>query len=553
MTILNRYRLKAGHPQSNAWCLTVALLLWFAMPSARADAPRSFERAMIIPVKGEINEITTGSITRRFERVRAEQIPLVIFQLDTPGGAVGPALKICSAIKQLRSEGVKTYAWVRDDAYSAGAIIALAADGIIMSPNGTMGDCQPLMVTEKGPSAVPTELEAKIVSPVLAEMRDSGRRNNYSQVLIDSMVRPDMQIFWIENQETGERRFVDVPQRDEWFGWSGTHRGSAETAPADSGGGRPTGVEPFSDTLSKTAWRYVRQDEALGEVHQPIVSAKELLTMKADRAKAYGFSLGTVGNEAALREFFGVKGEIIHTELSPFESAAQWLASPMVRSVLFILIVLGLYAEFHAPGIGLPGAVAAVALILFLGAPYLAGFTVTWEIVVVIVGMLLIAVELFVLPGFGVAGIAGLILVGIGMLASFVPPEPIRRPWFDPPQLPVTYIYLRQGLMALTGGLIGSAIGIMLLARFMPRAPVLRRIIAPNPTHEAVTMEAPYRDVAQLGDVGRTETYLRPAGKARFGSVLVDVVSEGEYVERGEQVEVIERHGNRIVVRPVRG
>jgi membrane-bound serine protease (ClpP class) len=163
--------------------------------------------------------------------------------------------------------------------------------------------------------------------------------------------------------------------------------------------------------------------------------------------------------------------------------------------------------------------------------------------------LVLLAIELFVIPGFGVIGIAGFILLGFGLLSSFAPPEPFRRHWFDLPELPQTYRYIRNGMIAMTAGLVGAVIGMAVLARYLPRAPIFSRVIGRNPTREEVCIEDPYHGIAKVGDIGRTETMLRPAGKARFGAVLVDVVSQGDFVSNGERVEVIERCGNRVVVR----
>ena len=81
--------------------------------------------------------------------------------------------------------------------------------------------------------------------------------------------------------------------------------------------------------------------------------------------------------------------------------------------------------------------------------------------------------------------------------------------------------------------------------------PYLKNIVPANPTAEAVTIEDPYHDMARVGDIGHSEGPLRPAGKARFGSVLVDVVTEGDMVDGGAKIEVVERHGNRVVVRRI--
>jgi membrane-bound serine protease (ClpP class) len=504
-------------------------------PSVAKVRPGPFDKAFIVPIQNEITDITLGSIQRRLDRARAEQVKLVILELDTPGGALGATLEICDEIKKARSQGITVYAWVNNTAYSAGTIIALATDGIIMAPNATMGDSQPIMITGEGAAAIPEELQAKHFSPLLEELRDSAFRNGYDLDLVMSLVRPEIQVFWLVNKDTSQRDFVDEAGRNRLFG-------------LDAEALKLAG-EFVPDSASTTAWHYVLEDPLLGEVQQPVVTNKELLTMRDNRARAYGLSEATVTTEAEIKTLFQVTGLIERTELTWMERIVGWLASPLVRGVLFMLVLLGVYAEFHAPGVGLPGAIALAALVLFLGAPYVAGFTVTWEIAVIIVGLVLLGIELFVIPGFGVVGIAGLILLGFGLLSSFAPPEPFRRHWFDLPNMPQTYDYIRNGTLAMAGGTGMAMVFMAILSRYLPRAPIMNRLIGRNPTREEVTVEDPYHGIAKVGDIGRTDTLLRPAGKARFGAVLVDVVSQGEYVPAGERVEVVERYGNRVVVR----
>jgi len=148
-------------------------------------------------------------------------------------------------------------------------------------------------------------------------------------------------------------------------------------------------------------------------------------------------------------------------------------------------------------------------------------------------------------------GVLGVGLMAVGLLSSFVPSEPGTGNWPRWPTLPGTFTYMRHGLWAIAGGMTGSLIGMVFLARYMPKVPVAGRLIAPNPTREQIEVADPYEGLAQVGDVGRSEGPLRPAGKARFGAMLVDVVTEGEYVEKGLRVEVVERCGNRVVVRRI--
>ena len=91
----------------------------------------------------------------------------------------------------------------------------------------------------------------------------------------------------------------------------------------------------------------------------------------------------------------------------------------------------------------------------------------------------------------------------------------------------------------------------MLLARYLPGLPAIRGLMPANPTPSEVAIDDPYRGMARVGDPGQAETVLRPGGKARFGSMLVDVVTQGDYIDQGTPIEVIERHGNQVVVRKI--
>jgi len=509
-----------------------------------------FTNALIVPVENEITDVTLRGVRRRFEQARAEGTPLVIIELDTPGGSLMPTLEICKLVKEMRDDGVRVYAWINKDAYSGGTIIALATDGIVMARNATIGDCQPIMLAPGGAAPLPKGIEAKATSPLLAELRDSARRNRYPLNMVMALIRPEMELFWVENTETGERRFVNGAERDELFGLAGGSSSSGQDA-GEPGVGSTS--QPVSSKKSRTAWRYVQQTPELEKVVQPVVDSRSLLTMRTPEAIAYGFAIGTVGDQHELKAAFHVTGAVTKLETTAMEKFVAWLASPMVRGVLFLLMLLGAYTEFQTPGLGVPGAVALVALVLFLGAPYLAGYTVTWEIVVIVVGILLLAIEIFVIPGFGVAGVAGIILIFVGIILSFVPAEPGYGPddWFHLPSLPETYHYLQKGLLSIAGGLTGALIGMALLARYLPRVPVASRLVLENPRHDQVQMDDFYEGKVSIGDVGVVEGLLRPAGKARFGDTLVDVVSEGAFIQPGTRVKVAERKGNRVVVRPV--
>lgn len=528
-------------------------------PAERTQVDRpagkmGFEKAFFIPIQDEINEVTLKSIERRIDDARKSGADLIIFDLDTPGGEAFTALKICTAIKNLSP--IHTVAWINPDAYSAGAIIALACNEVVMSARSKIGDCKPIMIgPEGGVQAVPEDVDDKFTSPLIEELKDSSNRGGYDMQMLMSMIRSGSDVFWVENGKTGERRFVRTSERNRLFGLPDMPAPAVESEKSDDKKERSSGRrlldsrEPISDELSKTDWRYVKNAPPLITVRQPVVPHNELLTMGQDEAIAYGFARAKVSSESELRSFLGIRGPIERLEYTKAEDLVGWLSSPAVRSVLFILMLLAAYVAFNVPGMGLPEIVAATCLLLFLGAPYLTGLANAWEIIVVVVGIGLLFVELFVVPGFGLIGLAGGLLILIGLLATFVPAEPGPLHW---PRFGYTMQGVETGLWVISLGLLGGLVGMVALSRVLPRSPYFRRIVPDNPTPESVAILDPQAEVAAVGSVGLVEGILRPAGKARFGSSLVDVVSDGEFINAGERVEVIDRKGNQVVVRRVR-
>lgn len=523
-------------PWKGAAFILVGSVPLLAAPAREAIRPASspsaaVTRAAVIPITDEINDVTFKSLVRRFDEARRAGANLFVLELDTPGGLVTSALNISNYLKNVSD--VRTVAWVHPHAYSAGAMIAVSCHEIVMSSSSRLGDCAPIMMSPtEGLETLGKTERAKAESPILKEFQDSAHRRGYDPLLSESMVRIGNEVYWIENPKTGERKFVRAADKDAWLSGKG-----------------PDG---------RAGWRLVRamRDPVFGEelsIQQPVVGPNDLLTMSQTDAIWFGFAKAIASSDAELAAHYGLKDPILRLGENWAESLAGWLTSPIIRSILFVLMLMGAYAEFHAPGHMVGGIVALVSLALFLGAPYLTGLAGVWEIVVVVLGVGLMAVELFVTPGFGLPGVLGVALVLVGLVASFVKPEPptdvpILFHW---PRMRATWDGVRVGMSAVSGGLIVAAVGAYYLSRWLPRSPLLGRIIAPNPTADSVVVDDPYPSAARVGDVGTAESLLRPAGKARFGPLLVDVVSESEYIEPDTRVRVIERQGNRVVVRRV--
>lgn len=496
-------------------------------PATTQPQPR-YNKAAILPITDEINDVTLESLKRRVQLAQQDGADLLVFQLDTPGGQVISTLKICKWIKGLPQH---TVAWVNTEAYSAGAILSLACNEIVMARRSTIGDAMPIMIGTEGPAAVPDSLKPKAVSPMLEEVRDSARRNGYDILLCESLIVPNREVFWLRNSRTGDKRFVNRTERDQILGISAT---------------QPEG------SVSRTDWQYVTSAPQMPEVNQPIVSTSELLTMSQDEAIAYGFARPTmISNAAELQQYYNLSAAPPRLEYNWSESLVAWLTSPIVRGALLLLTLLGGYIELNHPGVILPGVVALVCLALFLGAPYLTGLANIWAIVLVIAGLILLLLEIFVIPSFGVVGIVGIAVLLVGLVATFVPAE---WPGQSPLHLPASqyaWTALRNGLLATVVAMVGSIVGIIVLSRHFRRMPYLNRLVLANPNQQQVSLEDWFADLPQQGQTGVTIGALRPAGKARFGTKLADVVAESDFIEAGQPVQVSQRVGNRVVVRKV--
>jgi membrane-bound serine protease (ClpP class) len=255
------------------------------------------------------------------------------------------------------------------------------------------------------------------------------------------------------------------------------------------------------------------------------------------------------------RDHVAFAGEPMVLQPSWSEYMVSWLNSPIVMGILFMLALLGAYIEFSTPGFGLPGLVAIVCFAIILGSKYLVGMANWVEILLLFIGVALLLVEIFVLPGFGVAGILGIACLLIGLFGMLVRNAPDELPW---PHTAADWQALSSNMLALAVGFAGFILAAWLLSRYLPKLPFMSGLVlAPTPAAAGgggsrISMTSPPESSGtgvQVGEIGEVIATLRPAGKARFGEAVVDVVADGEFLQPGTEVEIIKISGSRVVVR----
>jgi membrane-bound serine protease (ClpP class) len=271
-----------------------------------------------------------------------------------------------------------------------------------------------------------------------------------------------------------------------------------------------------------------------------IVAAGQLLTLTAEEALGIGYASGEYESFEALLAALDVRGATVVTASANWaELIVRFLTNPVVAPLLLTLGFLGLLFEVKTPGFGFGGLAGLIGLGLFFGAHLIVGLAGWEELILIGAGLVLIALEVFVIPGFGVAGALGILGVGAGLVLSMLGRFPT-----------MTDMGVAFGVVVVALGFTGvSAYAFLRHLRWSRR---LGGIFL----RESTSKEAGYvsGDVRAdlVGHRGVANTDLRPAGVGVFGDERIDVVSEGPWIEAGAAIEITRSEGYRHVVREIK-
>lgn len=468
--------------------------------------------AAVITCYGMIDDALYRSIVRRSEEAMVMGADYLILEVQTYGGLVQSADDISKHLILELGDKIHTVAYVSTEAISAGSMISVSCEDIIMRKNTTIGCSAPIVM---GSSEMGEAEREKTESFVRATFSRAAQANGYPEALLKAMVSQQLEVWQMKNLKTGETQYFEK-----------------EYLPTD-----PNAFDIANKKL--------------------VVKEGELLTLTDQKALEYGIARAVVNNLGEAIDFIekrdgvAISDNILRMETMWSEEMVRWLTSPMVVSILVLGIMLGIYVEFNTPGLGLPSLLAVVCLVILVGSRYLTGLANWIEIAVLCVGFILLLVEIFVIPGFGVAGVLGIFCILAGLFGMLVKNAPGEIPW---PKGEVAWTIFTDGLAAIALGFvffIGCAI---VLAKYMDRLPFLRSfVLKTSGFTEKLTIsrtcEPEHRQSpVEVGQMGEAVSALRPAGKVKFGSSIVDVVADGAFIEKGANVRVLDVHGNRVVV-----
>ncbi len=266
----------------------------------------------------------------------------------------------------------------------------------------------------------------------------------------------------------------------------------------------------------------------------------EVITLSAEEALKLGVADAILPSvEAAVVAAGLADHDIVNHDASMVERALRFFGSPVVQSILMLMMMGGLYFELQSPGVGFPGLMAALGALAFFAPSYALGLVESWEIVLFFIGVILLAVEIFVLPGFGVAGVLGSLLVivslGFALVANVGLAFPIEG--------------LRPAIWTMAITLVLLVLLVFSASRYLPQSQQMNRLVLQDAIEQGE--ETRFLPYAMVGQKGVALSTLRPSGTVQLDGRRVDAVSTGEFVLPGTPVEVVRVHAGHVAVQPV--
>lgn len=317
----------------------------------------------------------------------------------------------------------------------------------------------------------------------------------------------------------------------------------------DGGGGKAdekmqSYMRGLMRSTAEATGRNARIAEAMVDeriVIEGITEEGNLVTLSTSEAVELEMVQGSSSTlEQALESAGWQDAEIIYVQETTNEQILRFLANPVMSSILMLMMLGGLYFELQSPGVGFPGAMATMGALLFFAPLYIMGFAQPWEIILFFIGVVLIIVEIFVLPGFGIPGIIGITLVFFSLVVSM-----IGNVGFEFPALE----HMGRAIWTMAITLILGILMLFSLGKYLPQSRMFSRLILVDSTSKEQGYTSSDSKDALMGKEGVAVTALRPAGIALIDDERIDVVSQGDFIENGARVVVVNTSSSRVMVK----
>ncbi|MFQ6612774.1 MAG: nodulation protein NfeD [Fidelibacterota bacterium] len=264
----------------------------------------------------------------------------------------------------------------------------------------------------------------------------------------------------------------------------------------------------------------------------------KLITLTTEKALKYKIADGKTESFDELLSLLEYEDAVVRSTSENWsESLVRFLTNPIVASLLTTFGFLGILFELQSPGWGIPGTVGLICLGLSLGASYIVELATMTDMLIILGGVILLLIEMLFIPGFGVAGIGGIILLLWGLYGLLLP------------DIPVGSEIESMALWGLTIGIIGGLVGLVLLFKLMTKTSFWQKLTAPGVEKAEYGYSISLGLESMVGKEGIAQSDLRPSGWVQVNDQKIFVVSEGDFINKNSTVKILSVDGNRVVVR----
>lgn len=392
-----------------------------------------------------------------------------------------------------------------------------------------------------------TEQNADIV---IIEMDTYGGAVNDADDIRTRILEYPVPVWVFINKDAASAGALISIAADSIYMANGASIGAATVVSGGTGEAAPDKYQSYMRSIMRSTAEATGRDPRIAEAMvdenleiEGITEKGEVITFSTSEAIRYGFAEAQVSSIEEILERNNITNyEIIDFEVSFTEKIISFFINPFISGILILVIIGGLYFELQTPGVGFPLAAAIIALVLYLVPYYLNGLAEYWEIILFFVGLGLIVVEVFVLPGFGIAGISGLFLT-IGSLIIMM----VNNDAFDFEF--VAADRLLKAVLATIAGMLGSLVVIFAGGLRFANSKAFSRIALEDIQDSKQGYTANYRAETFVGKKGTAYTVLRPSGKILLEGEIYDAYTRGDYIEQGTKIVVVDDRGSSFKVK----
>ncbi len=273
-----------------------------------------------------------------------------------------------------------------------------------------------------------------------------------------------------------------------------------------------------------------------------VIDSGKVLTLTAQEAIKLGFCDGIAETREEVIAQLGYKDyQLVEYKPSVWDDIKGFFMNPAFQAILIMLIIGGIYFELQTPGMGFPSIVALSAAILYFAPLYIDGLAQNWELIVFIIGVILVLLEIFVVPGFGITGISGIALMALGLCLAL-----LNNDLFSFKE--VTMPDMSRSVLTVLSGIILSFAAILYLSSKIGEKGLFRKIALIADLESSESIDVNTRTL--IGQTGETMTVLRPSGKIRIQNEVYDAISSTGFIEKGVKIRVIRFENMQLYVEP---